>query len=339
MKGYWNAPELTAETIRDGWLYTGDMGRLDEDGYLTILDRKKDLIIRGGFNVFPRDVEEALLEHPAIATACVVGRPGRGARRGGRRLRDAGRGDRAGRARRVRQGSGSAATSIRARSTCSTRYRSTPIGKVDRKALREQLTDRRKNEMTTTLTIERARAGRRARARHELVARHHAGAGQHRSPRRPATTSGSTSIPERAADGPVRRHGRARLPDARRCCPMLLSEVVSVSDAVMGVNYGTEKVRFTSPVPVGSRVRLHAKLLEDAAARAERDLERRRRGRDRGQGEAGARRRGRLHGRGSTRCLKPSSSPRRGRRSAARARARSSTRVPTTSSRSRSTRR
>ena len=75
MKGYWNAPELTAETIRDGWLYTGDLGRLDEDGYLTILDRKKDLILRGGFNVFPRDVEEALLEHPAIAAACVLGRP------------------------------------------------------------------------------------------------------------------------------------------------------------------------------------------------------------------------------------------------------------------------
>jgi long-chain acyl-CoA synthetase len=75
MQGYWNAPELTAETVRDGWLYTGDMGRLDEDGYLTILDRKKDLIIRGGFNVFPRDVEEALVEHPAVATACVVGRP------------------------------------------------------------------------------------------------------------------------------------------------------------------------------------------------------------------------------------------------------------------------
>jgi long-chain acyl-CoA synthetase len=74
MKGYWTAPELTAETIRDGWLYTGDMGRIDEDGYLTILDRKKDLIIRGGFNVFPRDVEEALVEHPAVATACVMGR-------------------------------------------------------------------------------------------------------------------------------------------------------------------------------------------------------------------------------------------------------------------------
>ncbi len=74
MKGYWNAPELTAETIRDGWLYTGDMGRVDDDGYVTILDRKKDLIIRGGFNVFPRDVEEALVEHPAVTTACVVGR-------------------------------------------------------------------------------------------------------------------------------------------------------------------------------------------------------------------------------------------------------------------------
>jgi len=73
MKGYWRSPELTAETIRDGWLRTGDMGRL-EDGYVTILDRKKDLIIRGGFNVFPRDVEEALVEHPAVATACVVGR-------------------------------------------------------------------------------------------------------------------------------------------------------------------------------------------------------------------------------------------------------------------------
>jgi long-chain acyl-CoA synthetase len=77
MQGYWREPELTAQTVRDGWLATGDMGRLDGDGYLTIVDRKKDLIIRGGFNVFPRDVEEALLEHPAIATACVVGRPDR----------------------------------------------------------------------------------------------------------------------------------------------------------------------------------------------------------------------------------------------------------------------
>jgi long-chain acyl-CoA synthetase len=75
MLGYWNAPDETAEAIEDGWLRTGDLGYLDEDGYLYVVDRKKDLIIRGGFNVFPRDVEEALLEHPAVAAAGVVGRP------------------------------------------------------------------------------------------------------------------------------------------------------------------------------------------------------------------------------------------------------------------------
>jgi long-chain acyl-CoA synthetase len=74
MLGYWQSPELTAETIQDGWLHTGDLGYLDPDGYLYVVDRKKDLIIRGGFNVFPRDVEEALLEHPEIAAAGVVGR-------------------------------------------------------------------------------------------------------------------------------------------------------------------------------------------------------------------------------------------------------------------------
>jgi long-chain acyl-CoA synthetase len=75
MLGYWQAPDLTAEVLRDGWLHTGDLGFLDADGYLRIVDRKKDLIIRSGFNVFPRDVEEALLEHPAVAAAGVVGRP------------------------------------------------------------------------------------------------------------------------------------------------------------------------------------------------------------------------------------------------------------------------
>ena len=75
MLGYWNAPDETAEAIEDGWLRTGDLGYLDADGYLYVVDRKKDLIIRGGFNVFPRDVEEALLEHPAVAAAGVVGRP------------------------------------------------------------------------------------------------------------------------------------------------------------------------------------------------------------------------------------------------------------------------
>ena len=75
MQGYWRAPELTAEAIVDGWLHTGDLGYIDADGYLYVVDRKKDLIIRGGFNVFPRDVEDALLEHPAVELAAVVGRP------------------------------------------------------------------------------------------------------------------------------------------------------------------------------------------------------------------------------------------------------------------------
>jgi long-chain acyl-CoA synthetase len=75
MRGYWRAPETTEDAIRDGWLYTGDVGYLDQDGYLFIVDRKKDLIIRGGFNVYPRDVEDALVEHPSVQMAAVVGRP------------------------------------------------------------------------------------------------------------------------------------------------------------------------------------------------------------------------------------------------------------------------
>jgi long-chain acyl-CoA synthetase len=75
MQGYWGAPEATAEALRDGWLRTGDIGYQDQDGYVSIVDRKKDLIIRGGFNVYPRDVEDALLAHPAIEMAAVVGRP------------------------------------------------------------------------------------------------------------------------------------------------------------------------------------------------------------------------------------------------------------------------
>jgi long-chain acyl-CoA synthetase len=75
MAGYWRMPEETAAALRDGWLYTGDIGKLDADGYLTIVDRKKDMIIASGYNVYPRDVEEVIYEHPAIKECCVAGVP------------------------------------------------------------------------------------------------------------------------------------------------------------------------------------------------------------------------------------------------------------------------
>jgi acyl-CoA synthetase (AMP-forming)/AMP-acid ligase II len=75
MAGYWHQPEATAETLRGGWLHTGDVGVFDEDGYLSLRDRSKDLIISGGMNIYPREVEEALLRHPGVRAAAVVGRP------------------------------------------------------------------------------------------------------------------------------------------------------------------------------------------------------------------------------------------------------------------------
>jgi long-chain acyl-CoA synthetase len=75
MKGYWGKPEATAEAIPDGWFRTGDLGRVDDDGYYFIVDRKKELIIRGGYNVYPREIEEVLHEHPAVAEVAVVGMP------------------------------------------------------------------------------------------------------------------------------------------------------------------------------------------------------------------------------------------------------------------------
>jgi long-chain acyl-CoA synthetase len=76
MKGYWNLPDATKDTITaDGWLNTGDVGRIDEDGYFYIVDRTKDMIIRGGYNVYPREIEEVLYEHPAVAEAAVIGIP------------------------------------------------------------------------------------------------------------------------------------------------------------------------------------------------------------------------------------------------------------------------
>ena len=75
MKGYMNQPETTARTLANGWLHTGDLARMDEDGYFYIVDRKKDMIIRGGYNVYPREIEEVLYTHPAVAEAAVIGIP------------------------------------------------------------------------------------------------------------------------------------------------------------------------------------------------------------------------------------------------------------------------
>jgi long-chain acyl-CoA synthetase len=75
MKGYYKRPVETAEALRNGWLHTGDIGVIDAEGYLSIVDRKKDLILRGGVNVYPREVEETLMTHPAVSLAAVIGVP------------------------------------------------------------------------------------------------------------------------------------------------------------------------------------------------------------------------------------------------------------------------
>ncbi|MFI7128993.1 long-chain fatty acid--CoA ligase [Nonomuraea sp. NPDC050153] len=75
MKGYWNDPAATAEAVRDGWFHTGDLGRVDADGYFYLVDRRRDVIIRGGYTVYPREVEEVLYEHPAVRQAAVFGVP------------------------------------------------------------------------------------------------------------------------------------------------------------------------------------------------------------------------------------------------------------------------
>ena len=75
MQGYWNRPEETAEVLKDGWLHTGDIAEVDSEGYFKIVDRKKDMILVGGFNVYPRDVEEVLYQNPKILEAAVAGIP------------------------------------------------------------------------------------------------------------------------------------------------------------------------------------------------------------------------------------------------------------------------
>jgi fatty-acyl-CoA synthase len=75
MSGYWKNPDATAATLREGWLHTGDMGSFDARGFLTLRDRSKDVVISGGSNIYPREVEEVLIEHPGVSEACVVGAP------------------------------------------------------------------------------------------------------------------------------------------------------------------------------------------------------------------------------------------------------------------------
>jgi long-chain acyl-CoA synthetase len=75
MKGYYKRPEATAEAIQEGWFRSGDLARKDEDGFYYIVDRSKDMIIRGGFNVYPREIEDVLMEHPAVSLVAVIGVP------------------------------------------------------------------------------------------------------------------------------------------------------------------------------------------------------------------------------------------------------------------------
>ena len=75
MPGYYKRADLTVEAVKDGWLYSGDLGYVDEDGFLYLVDRKKDMIISGGVNVYPRDIEEIVVQHPAVQEAAVLGIP------------------------------------------------------------------------------------------------------------------------------------------------------------------------------------------------------------------------------------------------------------------------
>ncbi|WP_341865729.1 class I adenylate-forming enzyme family protein [Thioclava nitratireducens] len=75
MSGYWQNPEASAKALRDGWLWTGDLGTMDADGFVTLQDRSKDVIISGGTNIYPREVEEVLLLHPSVHEVAVVGKP------------------------------------------------------------------------------------------------------------------------------------------------------------------------------------------------------------------------------------------------------------------------
>ena len=159
MKGYWGREDATEEAIPDGWFLSGDMAKQDEDGYFFIVDRKKDLIIRGGYNVYPREVEEALYEHEAVAEVAVVGDPARRPGRGGRRRRRA-QGRPEGRARtscRRSPRSGSRPTSTPAHLWIVDELPKGPTGKILRREVSapdDEATHERRHEAA-------ARAGRR----------------------------------------------------------------------------------------------------------------------------------------------------------------------------------
>ena len=289
MLGYWQAPAETAEAIEDGWLRTGDLGYLDADGYLYVVDRKKDLIIRGGFNVFPRDVEEALLEHPSVAAAGVVGRP------------DENHGEEV--VAFVELKPGQEATSDELVSFGKERIGGykyprevhiigslplTPVGKIDRKALRDSAPGGG-DGVTTKLTLAELEAAEDL----DLGTSDWETIEQSQIDQFAEATHDHQWIhvdPEMAAQGPFGTtvaHGYLSL----SMLPYFVSQVLNVSDVRMGINYGTEKIRFTAPVPVGSQVRLKATLREQRATRRRRAVPPRRRDRDQGRREAGARRR------------------------------------------------
>ena len=137
MKGYYGRPDATDEAIQDGWFRSGDLGRRDADGWYYIVDRSKDMIIRGGYNVYPREIEEVLMTHPDVSLAAVIGVPAREPRRGdqgGRHPQRRRLGHR-GRAGRVGQGARWRATSTRGSSSSSRRLPMTATGKILKREL------------------------------------------------------------------------------------------------------------------------------------------------------------------------------------------------------------
>ena len=137
MKGYWKKPAETDEAFRGGWLHTGDVAREDKDGFMSIVDRKKDMIVTGGFNVFPREIEDVISAHPAVASGGGSRRARREVGRGRQGLRRAScRTDR-GRRGTDRDGEGSQGLGARSQEhRLRGRIPVTPLGKPDKKALR-----------------------------------------------------------------------------------------------------------------------------------------------------------------------------------------------------------